>query len=249
MDVSYKNGVLGISRKNVPAQKKKEMNKPVIVEFNGLPGLGKTTVADILAREIAKCGGIVLRDYRYSKLHTLRSPFPEFFDLKLYRLVSEYAKSIPPIGRKRTHVNWANYYVQKYISIKRHSGADYVIIDEAIIQFLVAIAFQDKMPVSDKVDAIVDRIKSIGVEFVRVDCNNDVETAASRIFSRPSRALLFESMTQEELVRTLEAEAYNFDYLRSVFSRIYENQPVIVIDTKNRPEDNALKIMDSLSLL
>ena len=108
-------------------------------------------------------------------------------------------------------------------------------------------AFQDKMPVTDKADAIVKKLKSIGIIFTRVDCINDVEEAAKRIMTRPSRGLVFESMQHEELLRTLEVEAANFDYLHSVFSKVYENQKVITIDTiHNCPKDNAQIIIDQI---
>ncbi len=219
----------------------------VIVEFNGLPGLGKTTVANILIDELNKLGyKTVNGKYRRNIFYTLHHPFPELYSLKLYRLVSSYAKSIPPRGRKRTHVHWTNFYACKYESIVKYSGADFAIVDEAIIQFLGAMAFQDRMPVSDKATAIADRLKSMGIKFVRVDCVNHIEESARRIMSRPSRGLVFESMQQDELLRTLEVEAANLEYMRSVFSKVYEDQLVITIDTLDAPEKNARIIMDNL---
>ena len=107
-------------------------------------------------------------------------------------------------------------------------------------------AFQDRMPVSEKADAIVEKLKSLGIKFVRVDCVNHIEESAQRIMSRPSRGLVFESMQREELIKTLEVEAYNFEYLRSVFSKIYDDQLVITIDTQLNPQENAIGIMKTL---
>lgn len=223
------------------------MNKPIIVEFNGLPGLGKTTVATSLIEELKQQGYKTIKNYRHNIFYTLHHPFPELYSPSLYRFVREYADMIPPKGTKRTHVHWTNFYAQKYESILKHNVADFVIIDEGIIQFLVAMAFQDKMPESDKAEAIVRKLKTRGVRFVRVDCVNDVDTSAARIMSRPSRGLVFESMQHDELLRTLEAEAFNFEYLRTVFSKIYGNQLAITIDTvKSNPIDNAKTIIKKL---
>ncbi len=222
--------------------------KPVIVEFNGLPGLGKTTVANILIGELNKLGYETINGrYRRSVFNTLHHPFPELYSLKLYSLVSSYAKFIPPIGRKRTHVHWTNFYARKYESMVKYSGADFAIVDEAIIQFLVAMAFQDRMPVSDKAVAIVEKLKYLGIEFVRVDCVNHIEESAKRIMSRPSRGLVFESMQPKELLRTLEVEAANFEYLRTIFSQVYQDQLVITIDTLDDPEKNAHKILETIT--
>lgn len=222
----------------------------IIVEFNGLPGLGKTTVADLLMAELNDRGyKTVSGKYRRNKFYTLHHPVPELYNLKLYKLVSVFAKSIPPKGRKRTHVHWTNFYARKYESIVKYSGADFAIVDEAIVQFLVAMAFQDRIPVSEKAEDVVVKLKSLGIKFVRVDCVNHVEEAARRIMSRPSRGLVFESMGQDELLKTLEVEAANFEYLRSVFSNVYQNQKVITIDTLEDPETNVQKIMNSIHII
>ena len=218
----------------------------VIIEFNGLPGLGKTTVANMLFEELEKSGYNAIRNYRHSFFHTLHHPFPELYSPKLFKLVSSYAKSIPPLGKKRTHVHWTNFYAQKYESIVKYSDADFAIIDEAIIQFLVAMAFQDRMPVSNKADAIVLKLKSMGIKFVRVDCVNNIENSVNRIMSRPPRGLVFETMDHNELIRTMEIEAANFNYLRSVFSKVYDNQIVIGIDTTVNPNENAQIIKNIL---
>lgn len=222
------------------------MTKSIIVEFNGLPGLGKTTVATFLVEELKQQGYKTIKNYRRNVFYTLHHPFPELYSPSLYRLVKAYADMIPPKGKKRTHVHWTNFYAQKYESILKHNVADFVIIDEGIIQFLVAMAFQDKMPISDKADEIVEKLKALGICFVRVDCVNHIEESANRIMSRPSRGLVFESMQRDELLRTLETEASNFEYLRSVFSKIYENQLVITIDTQLDPRQNAVIIKETL---
>lgn len=222
------------------------MNKPIIVEFNGLPGMGKTTVASSLIEELKQQGYKTIKNYRHGVFYTLHHPFPELYSPSLYKLVKSYAHSIPPQGQKRTHVHWTNFYAQKYDSIIKHNVADFAIIDEGIVQFLVAMAFQDKMPISDKADAIVEKLKALGICFVRVDCVNHIEESANRIMSRPSRGVVFESMQRDELLRTLKAEASNFEYLRSVFSKIYEDQLVITIDTQLDPHENAVGIMRTL---
>jgi hypothetical protein len=223
------------------------MKKPIIVEFNGLPGLGKTTVANSLIEILNHLGyKTVNRRYRRNLFYTLHHPIPELFNLKLYKLVSDYAKSIKP-RKKRTHLHFTNFYAKKYLSILKYSGADFGIVDEGLIQFLVAMAFQDRMPESDKAEAIVRKLKALGIKFVRVDCANDVETSVARVLSRPSRGLVFETMQKEELNKTMEAEALNFDYLRTVFSKVYSDQLVINIDTVNTdPIDNAKIIADKL---
>lgn len=224
--------------------KEKEKQKtPVIIEFNGLPGLGKTTVANALINELLNNGyKVVDRQYRSNRFQTTRRPFPELFNLNLYRRVVAYSKIIPPLGPKHKYVNWTNYYVWKYKSIIRRSNIDFAIVDEGIIQFFVSMAQAEKMPESVLVDKVVLKLKSLGISFVRVDCENHVEEACLRVMSRPARGLAFERMSKEELFQSMRNWAYNIDYLRSVFSRIYDNQLVIPIDTKDPVDYNVQMI-------
>jgi ribosomal protein S3 len=53
-------------------------------------------------------------------------------------------------------------------------------------------------------------------------------------------------MKQDELFSTLRTEAANFEYLRSVFSKVYKDQVVITINTLDDPERNANLIKESL---
>lgn len=223
------------------------MKKTVIVEFNGLAGLGKTTVANILIDNLNKMGfKTVNRQYNILLYRTLFHFFPQQMCSRLYHLVMEYANTFPIRGTKRTHLLYTSGYALKYKSIMRFSRADFAIIDEALIQFLVAMAFKDRMPHNDKAEAIVQELKRMGITFIRVDCVNHVCQAAERIMSRPPRGLVFEAMSKDELIATLEIESHNFDYMRELFSKVYPNQQVIEIDTNDSPIENAEKIQKFL---
>lgn len=222
----------------------------IIVEFNGLAGLGKTTVADILADSLRKDGYNVIGKYRHSFWHSLRPLFCIPYNFTLYRKVKRYADSIKPYRKNRKYTHWTNHYVRMYKSIEKHSNADFAIIDEAIIQFLVAMGLEDRLPHSDLMNDIVKKIKSMGVSFVRVDCENHIDAAYERIKARPPKGMYYEMWPEDELCVQLQTEAYNFEYLRQVFSDVYPNQHVIKIDTtSDTPENNAHLIKEIITKL
>ena len=219
----------------------------IIVEFNGLAGLGKTTVANILKDELRKDGYSVIGRYRYSKLHSLRKLFSIPYSFSLYRKVKRFADTIEPYRKDRRYVHWTNHFVRMYTMIDKHSDSDYAISDEGIIQFLVAIGLNDRFPQSSLLDAVVEKIKSMGVSFIRVDCINNIESAYERIKSRPPKGMYYEGWSKDELKAQLEAESFNFEYLRCVFSKVYPDQLVISIDTLDPPEVNARKIKEIIT--
>ena len=221
--------------------------KTIIVEFNGLAGLGKTTIANILRDELCKDGYTVIGKYRHSKFHSNHPLLCIPYSFNLYRKVKKYADTIVPYIKNRKYVHWTNHYVRMYKTIVKYSDADFAIIDEAIIQFIVAMGLNDRFPQSDLMDAVVKKIKSMGVSFIRVDCDNNIEAAYERIKSRPPKGMYYENWPKEELMSQLQVETYNFEYLRTVFSRVYPEQLVISIDTQDSPLENARKIKEIIT--
>lgn len=219
--------------------------RTLIVEFNGLPGLGKTTVAEALIKELTDSGfKVVDGKYRSCRWQTLRSPLPELFNLKLYKLVASYARSIPPEYSHRSHLNWTNYYAWKYKDIVRHCNAEFAIVDEGIIQFFASIAHPDRMPETELVHKIANELKRIGIHFVRVDCINHTEEAIKRVLTRPSRGLSFERMDRDSLNQAMGNWAANLDYLRTVFSSVFGKHTAITIDTHNSVAENVNRIKE-----
>lgn len=223
--------------------------KTVIVEFNGLAGLGKSTVANLLKNELLNDGYNVIGWYRRNIFQSLRPIFSIPYSFSLYSLVKKYAETIVPYRKNRTYEHWTNHFVRMYKSIDKYSDADFAISDEGIIQFLVAMALNDYFPETPLMDAIVEKIKSMGVSFIRVDCESKVEVAYKRIKSRPSKGMYYEKWSKDELMGQLQVESYNFNYLRTVFSKIYPDQTVITIDTMKSPEDNAKMIKEIITNL
>ena len=219
----------------------------IIVEFNGLAGLGKTTVANALKDELRNDGYNVIGCYRRNIFQSLRPVLSIPYSFSLYRMVKRYADTITPYRKNRTYEHWTNHFVRMYKSIEKHSNADFAIIDEAIIQFLVAMGLNDYLPQSALLDNLVNKIKSMGVTFIRVDCINRVEEAYERIKSRPPKGMYYESWSHKELLNQLQVEAHNFDCIRKVFSKVYSDQKVITIDTLDSPEENAKKIKEIIT--
>lgn len=222
----------------------KKEKKTIIVEFNGLAGLGKTTVANTLMDFLREDGYSIIGKYRHNILQSKRSLFCIPYSISLYKKVKRFADSIEPYRKNRKYTHWTNHYVRMYKSIDKYSSADFAIIDEAIIQFLAAMGLNDYFHPSELLDSIVSKIKSMGVSFVRVDCENHIEVACERIQSRPPKGMYYENWTKEELLSQLQAESNNFSVLRSAFSKEYPEQIVINIDTLDSPESNARKIKE-----
>lgn len=223
------------------------MKNTIIIEFNGLPGSGKTTISKELKKILESNGYSVVTNY--FRFYWNRFPFKILtipYSLKLYTLARDYSRSILPM-RKRTHLHKIVYWFRMYKQIIKYSSADFALIDQAFIQDLVSIAWLDAIPHSNKCDAIVKFLKEEEINFIRVDCANNMELSVNRIKERPQIGHLFESIDDVELYGILKIQSHNFDYVRETFSQILKNQYIIKIDTKLSPQLNAQIIKDFIT--
>lgn len=222
------------------------MNKTIIVEFNGLPGSGKTTISKLLKKKLEDSGHSVITQYfrYYWQRYTI--PFLIIpYCPKLYKKVRAYSETILPV-QKRTHMHSFVYFLRMYNQIKKYSKADFALIDQAFIQDSVSLGWLDPMPHSEKYEAIVNELKIRNVEFIRVDCVNNINLSMERIKKRPQIGHFFESINNSQLEEILKIQSNNFDYIRDVFSSVFDNQTIIEIDTQLSPEINAEIIKEKI---
>lgn len=224
----------------------KSNKSPIIIEFNGLPGTGKSTIVECLDKELKSRGYNVIRRYSHRFWHKYHfTILSAFYNLKLFKLVRSYSSDIVPLVKK-LHVGNVVWYVRMYKNIEKYTHADFSLIDQGIIQDLATIAWREPLPCNEKLGKVISEIKKMGIRFVRVDCKNDIELSMDRVVSRTHIGHEFEILSNVELKTALSIQADNFSYIRSVFSQIMQDQIVVEIDTSVLPEENAIKIINTI---
>lgn len=219
-------------------------NKPIILEFNGLPGTGKSTIANILRVLLEEEGYTVTRGYYHRVWEKYHYPFLIIpYSFSLYRFICHFSDSIVPY-RKRTHQTGVMYYTRAYKKAKDFCKADFIIIDQGVIQDLSTIAWLDRLQPYNKslLLKVLNRINKLGVVFHRVDCISNVGLSMERINSRPQKNHYFERLSTDELKDALLIQAHNFDYIRKACSEAFPEQQIIQIDTGIPPKENAIQI-------
>ena len=224
---------------------------PIILEFNGIPGTGKSTIVDALKIALEKDGYSVKKGYSqwiWERYHYPIMIVP--FSIQLYRLVCKFADSVKPF-RKRTHQSGVLYYSRVYYKARKYCDSDFLLIDQGILQDLNTIAWLDELlPLNrGKLVAAISYIKKMNICFHRIDCINNIELSMDRIRTRPPKNHEFEHISSEELRKALITQANNFDYIRNVFNEVFTNQRVISVDTELSPEETAQRIKEFAYLL
>lgn len=218
--------------------------KPIIVEFNGLPGSGKTTITRQLRKELLKDGKSVLLQYFKNKWD--KNCYSMLFRPSYWRLIVEmfnYSKSFHPNGSLYHSLLLASF-VRMYRGFVKTSVDGYLILDQAIIQLYISLAHQDELLCTPKLEKLLKLNRLYDLPIVIVNCNVNEVLSNQRIENRRLNGSRVESMSIQERYSTLEIQTRNFNIIRDVVRRLYPDLLYIDIDT-SEPLDRSVEIIMS----
>lgn len=198
------------------------INKPVLVEFNGLPGSGKTTVANLLYNKLEAAGYRVDERENTYLLNRLGSLGRHWRMLKSggiilpWRLFNFYL-SIEPLRLERLRqvrriYAWAASYIRLYNDGGR--GWDAVIVSEGFIQAVVSAVFLDNFAKKKELQDLLGYFLSRNFNLVIVDCFIDESVASERILSRQGKTGRFDRMAVTHIEGNLIRHARNLEIVR-----------------------------------
>lgn len=186
---------------------------PLVIEFIGLPGAGKTTIAQIAIEELTAAG------YRCFSLSTYSDP--ESVDKKsggfFRKLKTLYHFALSCAVYRQFAVNALLYTIHvkpfslvnlrrflillvrlKFMRTLMNGNYDLIVLDQGLIQYIWSIAVTNEQPNNDKylervLKSILDEI-SLFVIIVDVEA----ELAIERITRRPTMRSRFDRMSSSE---------------------------------------------------
>lgn len=220
---------------------------PRIIEFNGLPGSGKTTIALILKELIEdRINTQALREYyRYS---FQANPYSMFLSPSYYFTISKvryYSKFFKDNRSLPVDLN-----VTKYLRMYKQFISDYndgiLVIDEGIVQMLISVAYDQLISNMNPLSQVISSLQLNKLPILFVNCNLDEESTAYRIKNRLPNGCRLENLSNEKMQSTLITQSNNFDVLRSQLFHCYTDMLSLDIYTSVKPENNAALVLDFL---
>lgn len=221
------------------------IKKPVLVEFNGLPGSGKTTVANLLYSRFETAGYNVDERENTYLINRLGS-FSRYWKmlksggiLLPWRLFSYYL-SIEPLKLDRLRqvkriYDWTASYVRLFEQGGR--GWDVVIVSEGFVQAVVSAVFLDDFGKKKELQHMLGYFLNRNFNIVIVDCIIDESVATKRIMSRLGKTGRFDRMAVTHIEGNLIRHNKNLEIVRRNLR--YMGCPETVrIDMEKSPEEN-----------
>lgn len=216
-------------------------NRPsIIIEFNGLPGTGKTTISRCLNKYLSENGIITLTDF--SKNRIRRNHYSTLLNLSCLHLkwiLFRYWNTINTTDNRTGRDFVIMHFFRMYKDFLNTKGC-VLIKDQGIIQALLSMAHLNRINSSKPLDEVVKYLFRSDVMFVRIDCKTDVNISYDRINSRPTFNARLDNISNDQLMHSLSTQSHNLSIIRDSFNSIYSsNMMVLRIDTNEPYTKNA----------
>lgn len=225
----------------------------LIIEFNGLPGCGKSTTANELLKQIGEDKASFPYDRHIKKFYQLlKSLVDGTIPFVIYCILILRNFKSSSIAEKKYFIMVAYGHYQLYLHFINHSNKKYLIVDQGLVQDIISFAFQDKI-ISDKYVRKLIRfcINKFGESLLIVNCDVDVETSSQRISLRGkmdgSRLDKIYKESPNKAKETLSVQNYNFNVVRNNIKKYYKSASynISCIDDVNKNVMDLLSITDN----
>lgn len=223
------------------------IEEPLIIEFNGLPGSGKSSIAQRVVKELEAEGIRCLRLYNRTKLYRHhRVSLLRPYCLKLYHVLTQYSGLLCPQSRKYAKLS-AAYYLRMYVDFLKDKPSSVLVVDQGILQAFLSLGYTDVMPDSDYLRDAFEIIKRVGNNMMVVNCSCPEDETMARIHGRKPNGARVHAMEEKELQDTLHTQTGNLDLLRSLSKSVLNYSKFVDLNTLGSIETNVDIIFHHLS--
>jgi hypothetical protein len=226
------------------------MSEPVVLEFVGLPGGGKSTIARHVVRELTSRGHRVLeRPPVKGNIAAMRIK-PNYVFGGIAALVESLWLSLLTIrpyyaGRLRRALVVPTWLLRW--ELIRQSRASLIILDEGVIQNVWAIVIGGRWPSEEVADRLLRRVlRNVPQRYNIVHCVVDTDTALNRIAERGDQRNRFDVASASDRGMLLERNRPVLDHLLCEAVRI-TGASVLTLDASKPPSDLVSEVMSFLA--
>ncbi len=225
------------------------VGKPIIIEFNGIPGSGKTTTMFELRKLLKEMKVPEIPDKAVSECEVNRLTILHSREIRAcYITFLKAFFLIRPIRRERFRImnrTFRYWYGIKLLSQDRERKQTRIcILDQGIIQGFVSMMYRGRISNEKKYYQCVRQIIRKLDTVVYINCNTKVEVSEARMKEREHKLSRLDLINSDfELREVLALQRNQFNKIRKTALK-----RAINIDMDNSVADNAVKIISELGL-
>ena len=207
----------------------------MVVEFYGLPGSGKSSVAEPVVKKLREKG------FRVLTYTDLNSSYNNGFGLVLknlnltFLLLQLFLREKMIINKRR--VSYIKLILQTSNFYKNSSGADYVIMEQGILQNVISLYYDHEIRDTGTLKKIFQTVRN---EMLPVVTEIDCEEAFKRMLTREKEPGRLDGLDGEKQRKVYQIYENNIRKFENVFTDF------VKIDTSIDPQTNAETILKKI---
>lgn len=225
----------------------RDSKSPIILEFNGLPGSGKSTICSKMLEMPELFNNPLCTSFIHTYLDKfLRTVWLNYNCISLHNASRNYINSyLRNKNSKRSDDLLLMFFFRMYSNFLKYGRSKILLIDQGIIQCLLSVPLNQPISEIEHVNKIVYFLQKKGIRFIRVNCKTDIQLSNNRIHSRPTNLSRLDLMDDSKIETTLQIQSDNLSKIRNSF----DCNPFFIglsidVDTFLPPEDNAAIISE-----
>jgi len=224
-------------------KKNKSVGDMKIIEFVGIPGAGKSTLA-VRYKEDLKKRGVCFKESRINKhpkiirrtlkiiraIHIMCSPLYWKLNFNLLCITMQY-----PFSMKRLHRCYliTELFVQLKKDIKNNQQ---IVLEEGLVQFITSIMHLEPLIQSKALKALLVELAPVLLETTYIDCQINYGIAIYRTSQRGSMRNRFDRMPENLRLPAFEVKRANIDKVFKAIKELDIERRVIMINTESAPD-------------
>ena len=213
---------------------------PVVVEFNGIPGVGKTTIARRV-EQILRNKGLKVFTVAGLRWDTFYNKVRLLIDLDAWCFCYYLSQTLGVKYWLPTKYFFAA--ARMYVAIRdfiiKSSDNDVLLLDQGIIQILCAVGgIKQRQMYNYRI--VFNYLGKKNIYIFRIDCDNNINLAETRIDYRNQKCGRFDRLSGQERHDAYILWSKRLDLLRTQ-SRIISKSD-IAVDCSISPDQNAMTI-------
>jgi hypothetical protein len=224
-------------------------NPPLILEFIGLPGCGKTTISSLVVDRLREQG------FRCEDRDPLREAWlarpsgaarldAYLANPQLSWALFRYTMSVGLPGRSRLNYIEHLLHIAAFLTQRRDIGNDIVVLDQSIVQTLWSLSIPGRPSSSFRMERVLGALlRPFAGSIVLASLEIPVEQAAERIAGRSHGASRFDGLGIHATITLLERYAPTLDQLATVAARI-SGSPHLRLDATRPLLENVATVAD-----